>query len=215
MSCRPQWRRLRAGALRQGPLGGRDQLFGVHALARLESRSFAHGHPVADRPRPWFLLDVIKICFQFGHDARRQRSHAGHVSHIHHLNPAGPALEQADRGLTCAAGRRCSVVADDKAQIRHRRRGRGHRRRISPVPVAQAYAVSVAQALGWWSAALDRRCRKAGNCGHYGRTAAQRHRNRLERELRGGGERRWDRGRRRTGCSRPCGGVPELGQPAP
>ena len=94
--------RVRSAEVSRGP----DQFFCDQALAPLEAPALLAATQLLGGHRPEFLLDVIEVCFQFGHGARRQRGHAGHVSHIHHLNPAGPALEQVDRGLESAAGRR-------------------------------------------------------------------------------------------------------------
>ena len=123
-------------------VGCGDQFFCGQPLAPLEAPVHLVAAQLLAGQGAELLLDVVEVCFQFGYGTGRQRGHAGHMSHIHHLNPARPAPQQADRGVEGAAGRRGSVIADDKAQIRRGRRGGAHRREDSPCAIARAYPAS-------------------------------------------------------------------------
>jgi hypothetical protein len=78
----------------------------IRALAPLEPPALlAAAQPLADLGAQ-LLRDFVEAGFHFGHGACRQHVDAGQVSDVYHLDAAGPAMQQADRGVERPAGGR-------------------------------------------------------------------------------------------------------------
>jgi RNA polymerase sigma-70 factor, ECF subfamily len=113
------------GVIRVGLVDGfgcLDQLLGDDALEPLERPR----HPVAIQLRRGrgakLLLDVVEVGFHLDDGVGRQHVDGGQVSHVDDLDIALAALQQPDRRIQRARGRRRTVVPDHQAQGWRRRR---------------------------------------------------------------------------------------------